>query len=515
MEQRHIRLLLSSIVALVTIQMQANAQHLPALVVCISVEELRTDYLRHFEPMMGEDGFRRMLTSGAFYPNVAFPMNPIDAPSALATIHTGVYPSHHGLEAGLRYDRQKHHTYSRLGDESVQGVYTREQYSPRGILAPTLADRLKEASQGASLVYSVGLDAEAAIVSGGAMPDGCFWLDNKIASWATSSYYPQMPAYIDRYNRSEEGPNKRLVSGKFHWKSLRSYADTKIRYSSWSKGIDRRYQGHEAQQFKQSPLANEEITNLALKLIQDGGYKQRSAPGLLSLSYSLKPDNLGELTVYDADKYLRLDADLSRLFEGIDKAIGLKNCLITLTGTGYTTNPRANHRYSKDQKELSLNQAIALLNMYLSATYGSGRWVQKVYAGKVYLNRTLAEQKKLSLSELQERSANFWSEIKGVARAYSAHQLLLGADTEQNLPLKRATYHPSEADIYWSLLPGWSIKEIAEYPELERSVSTAIQSPFMLMGCGVEPKSFDYSITTAVDIVRAVCSVLRIRPPNE
>lgn len=515
MEQRRIRLLLSSLVALVAIQVQANAQHLPRLVVCISVDELRTDYLLHLQPMLEQGGFRRLLESGHCYSNVPFRMYPIDGASAVATIHTGTYPRTHGLESGQRYDRTRRHVYSPLWDEQVQGIYTRDQYSPRALFTPTLADRLKEASEGSALVYSIGVNADAAIAAGGLMPDGCYWLDSKIGAWASSNYYPQMPSYIERYNRSDDGPNRRLIAGAMQWKPLRRYEQGSVGYTSWTKSFDKRYKLGDVVQFKQSPLANEEVTNLALKLIRDGGYQQRTAPGLLALSYTLYSDAVPELSAYDVDSYLRLDADLSRLMEALDKHIGLKDCLIALSGTGHVSYRRTAGRYTKEAKELSLAQSTALLNMYLSANYGAGSWVEKIYAGRVYLNRVLAQQRKVSISELQDLSAQFWREIKGVHNAYSAHQLSSGADTEETLPLKRAIHRLSEADIYWSLLPGWRVKEELEYPEFKTNTSSAVSSPFLIMGSGITSQAFEYPVHSAVDIVRAICWVLRIRPPND
>lgn len=457
-----------------------------------------------------------MLQAGKVYPSVTFPFYPIERASSIASIYTGTYTSSHGLAGSIRYDREKHRPVHTLWDERVQGVYTRDQYSPRALRSATLADRLKEASEGASLVYSVGIYAEDAIVAGGSMPDGCFWLDSKIGSWASSSYYPKLPTYIDKYNRSADGPNKRLISGQMQWRPLHKYTDQPIRFASWSKGFEYRYGGHEGIKYKQSPLSGQEVTSLALKLIEHGGYQQRSAPGLLALSYSLHHTGSGELSGEEVDRYLRLDRDLGQLLEALDRHIGLKHCLIALTGTGYVTYPtKPLKQYGRDERELSLGQASALVNMYLTANYGSGSWVQKIYGNRIYLNRQLIEEKKLDLARLQDQVVQLWREVKGVGRVYSAHQLTSRGDYPPLSLLRRAIFAGDDADVYWDLLPSWSIKEETEYPEWQRRASLAIRSPFILMGSGVDPASFDYPVPECADIVGAVCAVLRIRPPND
>ncbi|MDO4707021.1 MAG: alkaline phosphatase family protein [Porphyromonadaceae bacterium] len=515
-KQRHIRLLLSSLVAFVAVQMQANAIHLPRLVVCISVDELREDYLRHLEPMMQEGGFRRMLRAGKIYPQVTFPFRPLERTGAIASIHSGVYPEAHGFSSALSYNRGTHSIVHRLWDDAVQGVYTREQYSPRALRVATFADRLKDASEGASLVYSVGVNAEDAIIAGGAMPDGCFWLDSRIASWASSSYYPKMPSYIDRYNRSDDGPNKRLISGLMQWRPLRKYEDHPTCYASWSRGFDYIYQGHEATRYKQSPLAGEEVTRLALKLIEHGGYQQRKSPGLLALSYSLASNSRGELSAEDVDRYLRLDQDLGRLFEALERHIGLEHCLLVLSGTGHVsyTKPSSSSR-GKEFRELSLGQTKALVNMYLSASYGPGNWIDQIYGNRIYLNRQLIEEKKLDLATLQGKVAGLWREIKGVGLAYAASNIREGFGGNALSLWISSVPRDDDADVYWDLLPGWNIKEQTEHPELERRTSGAIRSPLLLFGAGVDPTTFDYPVRECSDIVRAVCWVLRIRPPND
>ncbi len=83
------------------------------------------------------------------------------------------------------------------------------------------------------MVYAIASDAETAIASGGWFANGAFWLDSKIASWASSSYYEAMPKSLEAYNRSAEGPNKRLVGGQMAWSSLRSYSSPSRTWSDW------------------------------------------------------------------------------------------------------------------------------------------------------------------------------------------------------------------------------------------------------------------------------------------
>lgn len=514
MEHKRLKVLISSLVALVAIQMQAEAQTLPRLVVCISVDQLRSDYLRELEPMMSTGGFRRMLRDGRVYDEVSFPLHPINAASATASLFTGTYPNTHGIEGTEAYRRDKGRNELILADDAYLGNYTRDNYSPRALMVSTLGDRLKEASGGSALVYSVAPTAEQAISSAGILADGAYWLDARIASWATTNYYPQMLPSLDRYNRSEAGPNKRLVTSGIAWKPLRSYTSPSVSYSDWSKRFNHRYGSKDALRYRESGIVNEEITNLALQILEGAGYAQRKSPGLLSLSYTAQPHGSEELDAEDVDTYLRLDAELERLFKALDKQLGLQHCLISISGTGYSnyTNYR-DHKSERLRRSLSVARLTALTNMYLTALHGPGDWISANRNGRLYLNHKLIESKKLNLSSLQTEVASFLSSAEGLGRVVSAQELTTSSDDFVRR-LFNASHPRYKADVYWSVLQGWQVEDIKDNPELQAR-STAIPSPFMLLGAGISPSKEPLPRIEVKDVVRIICSQIRIRPPND
>lgn len=515
MEQRRFRILLSSLVALVALQVQAEAQQLPRLVVCITVDQLRSDYLEELAPLMQENGLKQMMQEGRLYRDIQFPLYQPSSASTSATIHTGTYPRLHGIESSSVYLRSRSRSQSVLWDEAYQGDYTRDTYSPTALLVSSLGDRLKDASQGTSLVYSLAPDAEAAIVAAGRMGDGAYWIDNAIGAWSSTSYYPKMAAPLDQYNRSSSGPNKRLLAGLV-WKPQRSYQTPEVSFAHRDKSFLYRYQGVESvSRFKQSALVNEEVTNFALQVIEHVGYEQRRSPGLLALSYTAQPHGSGELEAEVVDTYLRLDTDIKRLLVALDRKVGLHNCLIAITGTGYTTYQPYIPSRKGDQpnsRRISVERLTALTNMFLTAAYGPGEWIESNRNGRLYLNRKLIESRKLSLPTIQYNVADFLRSSDGLAMALSLDEL-----TSRNDPvsqqLSRSIHVRYAADVYWSVLPGWEIEEASSHPQL-RPVSLAVSSPLILWRGGGLLREFDYPVVEATDIVKAICSILRIRPPN-
>ncbi len=514
MEQGYIRLLLSSLVTLFAMQPSTKlvAQELPRLVVCISVDQLRGELLKELSPMMDEQGFRRLMSEGLYYPAIEFPLVFNNFPASVATIHTGVLPSTHGITADKRYNRKRGKWENIFLDKLHNGVYTREQVSPKALRVATLGDRLKLASQNSSLVYSIAPSFGEALSSSGVLADGAFWLDDLFGAWATTSFYPSMPAFLSSYNNSNKGVNRRLLTGAIHWTPLRAYKDKAISYTPWSKKFNYTYNSKRIEEFKHSAKVNEEITDLAIKFIENAGYEYRKSPSLLNLSYTLYPNKDEETAAEDVDMYLRLDRDIKRLFNSLEKKVGLKHCLIVVSGTGYTNIP-SKHGSKEAYHQLDTNKARALVNMYLSALYGSGQWVQELANGELFLNRELIGQKKVIYANIVQSTAKILLEVEGIASAYSADQLLFNSINKDSEFLSNSIDRKRSADVYFLPLNGWEVLPKTENLDIQPKTK-AIQSPLIIYQSGRKFSKEDFIIRDVREIVKVVCQILRIRPPN-
>ena len=63
----------------------------PRLVVCISIDQLRSDYLQAFEPLYSEDGFLRLLHEGLVYSHASYPVRKTspDQRAVVKRLHLG------------------------------------------------------------------------------------------------------------------------------------------------------------------------------------------------------------------------------------------------------------------------------------------------------------------------------------------------------------------------------------------------------------------------------------------
>lgn len=134
------------------------------------------------------------------------------------------------------------------------------------------------------------------------------------------------------------------------------------------------------------------------------------------------------------------------------------------------------------------------------ASYGEGQYVEAYYDQQIYLNHKLIENKQLSLTEIQEKSAEFLVQFSGVSEVYSAHRLLLGPWSPQIERIRNSFHRKRSGDLLIEILPGWTIMQ--ENSTDNRVVRTAdIPAPLILLGGGMKLKpSVPPSVLTALPL---------------
>ena len=103
----------------------------PKLVVGITVDQMRADYLTRFgawddvdsPATFGKGGFRRMVEEGFTCRDHQFGYAPTYTGPGHASIYTGTTPTIHGILANDWYDRESGSSVYCASDTSVQGVH--------------------------------------------------------------------------------------------------------------------------------------------------------------------------------------------------------------------------------------------------------------------------------------------------------------------------------------------------------------------------------------------------------
>lgn len=427
-------------------QMQAQSlQPAPRLVVNIAVDQLRTDYIEHFAPLYCEDGFKKLLQNGRIYEAASYPFSPVDRASAIASIATGTTPHYNNIVGTQWLDRNTLRPVL-CTDDATYGV------SPQKIATSTVSDELKISTKGAALVYSVASDKDAAVISAGHAADGAFWLNDKSGQWTTSTYYSKgAQALVRTYNNS----TNKLTNGN-----------------------------------------NDDVADMSVACIDNMAMGRDNITDMLSVTFSAKGT---DATVWQSEMeiiYVKLDKTLASLIKRIEDKVGRDNVMFVLTSTGYTSEQQVDYqRFRIPSGTFYINRTSNLLNMYLGAIYGQGKYVETSFHNQIYLDRKLIEQRHISFNDIIARSKELLVQTAGV-RSVST-----------------SPYNPSvSGDLVIETAPGWQIIN-EDTNESYFSRAAFIPFPIIFYGAGVKAER----ITTPATVDRiapTVAKAIRIRAPN-
>ncbi|MDR0823474.1 MAG: alkaline phosphatase family protein [Prevotella sp.] len=520
--------IITSLVAVLTItsvQAQASVREVPKLVVGITVDQLRGDYLEFFQSTFSERGFKRLLSEGLVYQNIRFDFPNLDDASAIATIYTGTSPFYHGIVGNKKYIASQKQEVSVFSDPAYLGNYTDDKVSPLALKASTITDELKIASQGYSDVYSFAPQITQALIAAGQKGNAAFWIDDYTGKWASTTYYKNFYWSVDQGNRS--GSDFAVKAWGMQWTPLLNISAYNALPYTKSTPSFQHFMGRDKQTYtlaKQTPAVNENVRNSAMTLLTKADLGKRTNPDFLSLTfYAGGFPGVSDYSYEIQDIYARLDREIEKLLDDIDKTVGLKNTLIFITSTGYYTSTEPSISESSENSNSTnntvnkfyINRCEALLNMYLMAIYGrDGQWVDKFYNGQVYLNRELIKSKGVSLQEIQDKAAEFISEFTGVQEVYTSFQLRHGQWNPVMEYYKNGYTKETSGDLFVELQPGYKIVNEQDASFKEKQVrNNAIISPVIFFGNNIKPARIKRTIR-ATEIAPTLAYIMRIRSPN-
>ncbi|MEK9139072.1 MAG: alkaline phosphatase family protein, partial [Bacteroidota bacterium] len=174
----------------------------PRLVVVISLDQFRYDYLTKFNAYYGTQGFRRLMENGACFSNAVYKHAFNMTGPGHAVILTGAYGNQNGIVTNTWYDAARHQTVYCVVDNSVSAIGAgAEGRSPANLIIPTFGDELRLHTGFKGRVISISHKDRAAVLLGGKMANGVFWLIDSL--FVTSCYYTNaLPLWVERFNAS-------------------------------------------------------------------------------------------------------------------------------------------------------------------------------------------------------------------------------------------------------------------------------------------------------------------------
>ncbi|WP_294141161.1 alkaline phosphatase family protein [uncultured Sanguibacteroides sp.] len=493
------------------------------LVVGVVISHFYPDWLEWYKQDLSEGGFKRIVRQGielSMNYNYVYTQTGVDH----ATIYTGILPAEHGIVSKVWYDRLRRGRQSAVmsGDYYETGTQQGDSIkslSPDFIQTISLGSALKM-NNGFSKVYSVAMNGEEAVLSGGSSADQVFWFSEKTGKWVSSTYYKeQLPEWLIHYNDriesdslanrgwmplSDERSSAAKIRSKFGLANLFYYDIARAK---------REYKTYRV--LKATPHANTLVCALAKRLIANEGLGRDNDPDLLAVNFSCLDYMHRDFTVdseEEKDAFLRLDRNMEDLLTYLDLKVGKGNYTLFVTFSEMRElMPEDLRKVKLNSNYFSIYKAVALLKSYLGLIYGPGDWVVDYDQGQIYLNRDLIERKKMSLKEMEDRIADFLIDFEGIAKVITAYSLTHTAFTSGvDQLMQNAFSHKRSGDVLFCLYPTW-ISELKEMEDIYFRHSKRPLVPLYLYGAGVKPGlkgNFDM-----VDLFPTLCDMMGIPVP--
>ncbi len=475
---RRLSLLTACCMVLSSASLTAN----PKLVVVISIDQFRYDYLVRFRPHFGNGGFKVFLDNGANFVNASF-KHAINATGpGHAAMLSGTYGNANGIIANDWYDRARNEWVYCVEDRTVSLLGSKgEGRSPRNFIGSTLGDEMRLKYGFRSKVVAISNKDRAAILMGGKMPNAAFWMQDSV--FVSSTYYMNdLPEWVKRFNRSG------LIASYFKkvWtKSLPPSAyegldDDDVPYEADNDGSGRtfphRIVGLDSSRITpsyywslaRSPFSAEILSAFAKQAVEAEQLGQRGLPDLLCVSFSgmdIVGHAYGPHSHEVMDMVVRMDGVLADFLSFLNTRLGLDNCLLVLTSdhgvmpiVGYLQR----HFPAADAGRVSVDSLWKVCFTVLERRFGlpkeDARWIDAIVGNNIHLRTHTLQQPNIPprervAAELADSLRRFYP----IAAAYTGAQLLTMQPTTPIEAKMKRSFHPLRSgDVMYALKPYWT-----------------------------------------------------------
>jgi predicted AlkP superfamily pyrophosphatase or phosphodiesterase len=478
----------------------------PRLLVLVVFDQLRGDYVDRWQSLFGNDGFNRLMHDGAWFKDCHYPYAYTVTGAGHASLLTGCSPDRHGIVANEWFERRLGRVVNCVDSERHEQVPAAQVTqvdgsrkarmagaSPERLLAPTLAEDLKQATGGRARVVSLSFKDRSAILPAGRRADACYWLDGDSGQFVTSTYYRgRVHGWVAALNRAEPLPANRWFG--HDWERLRPDIDY-VRYSGpddvqgegtgqrqgrtfphpMTGGTDKPGRAYYLALFN-SPFGNELLLDFAKRAIDAEHLGNGPAPDLLCISFSSN-DAIGHVWGPDSqevlDVTLRSDLIVRDLLEHLDARVGPDRYLLALTADhGICPLPEVSrskslphHRYppvpvpaeriAADGIDGLANRANRFLNESFAGEGREGNWFDAVLLPWLWLSESNLRERGLDSATVARKLTEWLARQPGIQAAYTRAQLTepLSPGDELGQSVRRS-FHPDRCgDVYVVIQP--------------------------------------------------------------
>ncbi len=460
----------------------------PKLVVGIVIDQMRWDYFTYYYDQFGEGGLKRLWNEGFSCDNNMINYVPTVTAIGHSSNYTGSVPALTGIAGNNFFLNGKNVTS--VTDTTVHAVGSDAanhagKCSPRNLLANTIGDQLKIATDFKAKVFGVAIKDRAAILPAGHAADGAFWWDKKAGHFITSSYYmDRVPAWMETFNRQNHTqPDHDLLTS--------------------SEGVTMTFKL--AQEIiRRERLGKHDVTDMLAVSI--------SSTDAIGHTYSTRGKENQEV-------YLQLDKDIAKFFRTLDLEVGRGNYLLFLTADhGAVHNGNFMNQHHLPGGGWNYTPTNQTVNERLSKKFGvNGKYIKAIMDCRIYLDRDFISAHGLDYEAVKAEAVSVMKEDPQFAYVVDYEHV-----NEQSIPLflrERIIngYHRLRSGDIMVVLQGSHMhgNVSADYKGTSHGTWNPDDSHIPLIFMGWKVKQGRTSKPTFItDLAATVCAMLQIQMPD-
>jgi predicted AlkP superfamily pyrophosphatase or phosphodiesterase len=485
----------------------------PKLIVVIVIDQFRGDYLERYRDQFGDSGFRFLLDHGAYFPNCNYNYANTRTAPGHATLFTGAYSNGHGIAANEWWDQSKKKMVTSVEDDTTKLIGVagdKAGASPHNLLADTLGDELKLATQGRARVFGVSLKDRSAVLPAGFSGDAAYWIDQQGGAWVTSTYYRnELPQWVQNFNTHRPA--------KYWDRDWKDAQGTLLRSTAHHKNKD----GSDADFYRvvgSTSFGNDYEFEFAKELVLYENVGRGPATDLLAISLSPN-DILGHAVGPDTPEMqqmaLDLDRQIAEFINFLGHQIGLADVWIALSADhGVSSLPDQVKKLHIPAANLGMAKIETQINAAITAKFSPGH--SAAYA-KVDYPMVWLDQDAFAAVHVHEHDAEVAvgeaMKQAGMRDYYTKSQLAAGE--VPNTPLGRKYLNSYSAEGSWYVMGVPDIYTVGPAGGTDHTSPYNYDThvPLAIFGLPFQAGTYRTSVET-IDLAPTLASLLGINAPT-
>jgi predicted AlkP superfamily pyrophosphatase or phosphodiesterase len=521
------------------------------------VDQFRYDYLERFGDLFGPNGFKRLMRDGASWTQSNYDHMPTYTAPGHGTMMTGAYPAESGIIGNEWLDRPTGKRITSVTDDSVKalgGIATDLGASPSRLMASTVGDELRLATNDRAKVIGISVKDRSAILPAGRHANAAYWFSINSGTMVSSTYYfNQLPAWVTNFNNAkpadkyfgakwervlpEDEYRKRAGQDNPSWENVsNAWGDTNSFPHTITGGLTAPGRNFYLA-LDYSPFTNDMLVSFAQEAIVNEQLGQDDDTDVLTVSFSANDyvgHRFGPYSQEVMDVSVRTDRNIATLLDFVESKVGLANTLVAFTADhGVSPIPEHAAALGLGGGRVPFATVMGKIQAAISARYNpqgktpdltadyllrfqeAGTAREWFINNNIYFNYDALRRDGVNLEEFSQLVVSAALTVPGIARCFSRLQLLRGA-TSVTDPIERRALHG-----FYPSRSGDVVMVAEPYKYIAETITATHGSPYsydthvptIIMGPGVNAGRY-LEAASPTDIAPTLSALLRITAPS-